>query len=255
MRNIISILLVGILGISSAQASDLNSLEELVGQWVGLRKEIAEGQQAWMRQEKQWQQEILLLEEESRQLDEMIEREKQLSLDKEDVVAGQLERKDELTKVVADVGLVTDRATARLSEIVQFIPKSLQSENILRGCRQSSGGRDSLPSTRRLQYLVAVLSEIESIQHSSHVVQELIEGDEGRREMDVVYLGLACGFAVSPDSSVAAVGRPSASGWKWAESQGFAPEVRKLVSIKQQKLPPAIVNIPINGTPVEVNHD
>ena len=39
----------------------------------------------------------MLLEEESRRLDEMIEREKQLLLYKENFVAGQLERIGELT--------------------------------------------------------------------------------------------------------------------------------------------------------------
>ncbi len=253
MRNITLILLLVFCWGFSASASDLNSLEKLVGQWVGLRREISEEQRAWKRKESQWQQEIVLLEEESRRLDEMIWREKKLSSDKEGVTADQLARRDELTKVVADVGLVADRTAARLSEIVRFIPESLQSENILRGCRQLFGKGELLPPTRRLQHLVAALSEIESIQHRSHVVRELITLDgASRREMDVVYLGLACGFAVSPDSSIAAIGYPAKTGWQWKADVGLTAEIRKLVGIKQKKLPPSIVNLPISGNIGEV---
>ena len=217
-----------------------------------LRGEIAEEQQAWKRKEHQWQQEIVLLEEESRRLDELIAREKQLSLDKEDVVAGQLEHKDELKKVVAGVGLVADRIATKLAEIVKYIPEPLQCDNISRACGLDES--ESLLPTSQLQIMVSALSEIESIQHSSHVVRELLtlEGGAGRREMDVVYLGLACGFAVSPDNSVAATGCPTSNGWKWTEDSAIATEVRKLVGIRQQKLPPSIVNLPVNGNLGEV---
>ena len=99
MRNVTLILLVFICGMSVAQASDLGSLEGLVEQWVGLRREISEEQQAWKRQELQWQREIVLLEQESRKLDELIDLENILTLDKEDITARQLVRKELLQAV------------------------------------------------------------------------------------------------------------------------------------------------------------
>jgi len=238
------ILLTVFCGFFSARASDLNSLEELVGQWVGLRSEISEENQAWKSQKRQWQQEIALLEKESSRLNEMIALEKQLTQAKEGVVANQLERRDELRAVVVDVGLIADQYAVVVSAIKQRIPAPLQSENLVRGCDITSN--TGLASTRRLQKLLSSLSEIEKIKHSSHIVRELIviEGG-GRREMDVAYIGLAMAYAVSLDNSVAAIGSPVSTGW--TKDLDIAADVRKLIDIKQQKRPPEIINLPING--------
>ena len=71
--------------------------------------------------------------------------------------------------------------------------------------------------------------------------------------MDVVYLGLARGYAVSPDDAFAATGIPSQDGWLWTADPSIADAVRKLVRIQNKSLPPALVTLPMDGhIPAEV---
>ncbi len=65
--------------------------------------------------------------------------------------------------------------------------------------------------------------------------------------MDVLYLGLACGYAVSTDNSIAAMGSPSGSGWQWTIQPDIAPEVRSLIQIQKKEQPPALVTLPMRG--------
>lgn len=91
------------------------------------------------------------------------------------------------------------------------------------------------------------MSEIEKTENGIHVVRELLMIEDQRREMDVIYLGLGCGFAVSPANSVAAIGYPAKGGWQWTASPEIAAEVRKLIDIKNHELPPQIITLPINA--------
>jgi hypothetical protein len=113
---------------------------------------------------------------------------------------------------------------------------------------------ERLEPARRLQLLVGVLAEIDDLHAHTHVVRELLDLGHGqtRREMDVVYLGLACAYAVSTDNTFAAVGRPAESGWKWTANPSIAKTVRKLVRIQKKEEPPAIVALPLQGIPPEV---
>jgi hypothetical protein len=65
--------------------------------------------------------------------------------------------------------------------------------------------------------------------------------------MDVIYLGLSCGFAVSPDSSIAAIGTPDTTGWTWTAAPEIAADVRKLADIKNNQLPPQLITLPLTG--------
>ena len=77
-----------------------------------------------------------------------------------------------------------------------------------------------------------MLGEIEALQNRNHVVRELIDPGTGqRREMDVVYFGLARGYAISPNDAAVAAGIPAQTGWRWSELDPSAADaIRTLVS-------------------------
>jgi hypothetical protein len=250
MKYLLTIILSLFFGIFSVEASDLNSLEALVDQWVGLRKEIAQEKQTWNRQQQQWRQEIDLLEKESKLLDEEIAKARKFEATNAGEIAEQLKRRETLRKTVNEVGIIVDKTAAELSETVPMIPKPLRTERMIH--LESENGRNTLPVTQRLQLLAAAMSEIEKTENEIHAVRELLVIDGQRREMDVVYLGLACGFAVSPDNSTAAYGYPAKDSRQWTTAPGLASEVRKLIDIKNHEQPPQIVRLPIKGGAREV---
>lgn len=232
-----------------AESPSLTTLEELVEQWVGLRTQISTEKQAWERQAEQWRRESDLLREEERLLDAQIERTSQFEAEEESRTSGLLARKQDLHKALAGVDAIVDRATTKLSQLLPFVPAALQSSDLKRASRELSLPSPSKSSARRLQLLVGVMSEVELLQNRNHVVRELIDPGAGeRREMDVVYLGLARGYAVSHDNMSTAAGIPTESGWRWSTidpSAGSA--IRALVRILNEEQPPAIVTVPMAG--------
>jgi len=235
---------------SLAESASLVTLEELVGQWVDLRSQIATEKQSWKQQEDQWRREIALLHEEERRLDEQLERAAQFEAVKESRSSDQNARKAEIHDVFSRIEQMVDRAAADFCGLLPAIPPPLKSPDMARACRELTDASRSDSLARRVQLLVGVLSELEGLQNQNHVVRELLELEPGhRREMDIVYLGLARGFAVSPDDSVALQGIPAESGWRWeALPSSHAADVRAMVRILNEEQPPALVAIPVKGS-------
>jgi hypothetical protein len=234
----------------ATETAELSSLESLVQQWVNLRREIAQEQQNRSRRKNQWQMEMSLLTKESKRLDKQIAAANKFKAGNADKIASDLERKKMLQKSLDNAADVVTRLTTNICEIIKQIPPSLLSENL-----KSIDAKDAnikLPVTKQIQITVSALSEIEKLENSIHSVSEIIDIDNSRRKMDVIYPGLSCGFAVSSDNSIAAVGRPNAAGWKWQSSPEIAAEVRRLVDIKNHELPPQLVTLPLPGTVREV---
>lgn len=249
------LLVVGLFfsGTGAITAAPLETLEGLVKQWVKLRSRSATEDQAWGRQQAQWEQEIALLRREETQLDTRIERAEQFEAATETRTSEQIARRDSLTAVLKQIDTVVDRMARDLQTLLPRIPVPLQSDELANICGQLTTDTAKTATARRVQLLISALTEIESLQHHHHSVRELlaIKG-QPRREMDVVYLGLAQGFAVSPDNTLAAVGMPTANGWVWTPRQAIAPVVRNLVQIQNQDSPPALVTLPLNGQQTEV---
>ena len=237
-----------------ADSPSLTTLEGLVEQWVSLRGQTYAEQLAWDRQAEHWRQEIGLLREEERQLDAQLERTTRFEAAEDSRTTNQLARKTELSTALTGVSVIVDRAAITLSQLLPAIPPSLQSADIERATRELLDPALSQSPARRVQLLVGVLDEIETLQNRNHVVRELLDPGTGqRREMDVVYLGLARGYAISPDDAVLASGIPTQTGWHWSELDASATDaIRTLTRILNEEQPPAVVSIPMTGNFPEV---
>lgn len=237
-----------------AESPSLATLEGLVEQWISLRGQATAERQTWDRQAEQWRQEITLLREEERRLDAQLERTTQFEAAEESRTSSQLARKAELHRALSGVNAVVDRAATPLSQLLPSIPPSLQSADIKRATGELLDPARSDSSARRVQLLVGVLGEIEALQNRNHVVRELIDPGTGqRREMDVVYFGLARGYAISPNDAAVAAGIPAQTGWRWSELDPSAADaIRTLVQILNEEQPPTVVSVPMTGNFPEV---
>jgi hypothetical protein len=63
--------------------------------------------------------------------------------------------------------------------------------------------------------------------------------------MDVLYLGLARGFAVAVDDSIAAAGSPETTGWRWTWDPELAAAVRRAIRYHRRELPAELVQLPL----------
>lgn len=235
---LVALLLAGTVPVARAQVSNgLPTLEALVGQWVALRQTIAaESLQAKTERER-LASEIRLLEREAAHLEAEVSavEVQQERHGREQVEA--LARRDRLQAALAEVLPALDRAEADLRAWQRLLPPSLTgglSELFRRLPRE---GAESVAErvSERLHTVAALYAGIESLDNTLHVTKEMLEdGQGGRREMDVLYVGLGVGYAVSAEAAWAAVGTPGADGWTWTGAPELAPAVRRALAVRER---------------------
>ncbi len=235
-----------------AYASPLQTLESLVGQWVDLKGAADQEQREWLVQSAQWRREMDLLRDAESTLDSSLASLEADATSWQQRSTGLMERRDRLRSVLEQVDRSLAQSLPRLDALVAYVPPVL---------KDAVAAFASIPGDRvatvveRLPIVMDTIRGLETLQDGVHTARMMIvlEG-EPRREMEVVFLGLARGYAVTADDRVAAVGYPGASGWQWVPLPGAAPAIRQLVRVARQDTPPRLVSIPVAGhVPVGVS--
>jgi hypothetical protein len=97
----------------------------------------------------------------------------------------------------------------------------------------------------RYQNVLGILNEIGKATTEVTVSYETRTLADGRRsEVQVIYVGLAQAYFVSPTGE-AGIGHPTPDGWKWAPSNEIGGDVLKALEIMQGKHVPAFVPVPV----------
>ncbi len=220
----------------------LRSLEGLVEQWADLRLEISEEQRAWDEQKAQLNREIDLLEKEKGLLGEQIATASHVQESDASRRTEDIRRKEQLTEILDAIAPLINRAEAMLKAWPDRLPPPLR-ESLEPTFRKLGDDRGS--AALRLQRVVSLYTEIEKLQNGIHVVKELLTLPDGsRREVDVCYIGLAQGYAVSSDGEWAAIGKPGPEGWGWETRPNEAGAIREAISVYRRELPARLVVLP-----------
>jgi len=219
-----------------------------VGEWIVLRQKIAAEKQDWEAQKVRWNEEISVLEAEKAALTSEIAEARQVTSSVEADRDRLSAEKAAMRRAMEASTPAVDRAEAVLRQWRGRLPAALAAP-LGRSFDELPASDDAARQTavtRRLQRVIALYSQIETIQHGIHVVREIIPLQGGtRREVDVVYIGLARGFAVSGDDRWAAIGTPSDSGWEWSARPELAPAIRKAANVAGNTVPAALVDLPL----------
>jgi hypothetical protein len=158
------------------------------------------------------------------------------------------QRKQNLADELRGLDAVVDRTVSGLSDILKRVPSVLKSDELRFFDENITQSRSVV---EKLQRLLAAMGELEKLENSINVTKDVLEVDGVRREMDVLYFGLAYAFAVSADDSVALSGRPLADGWQWRPLAGEAQSIRRLIDFKSGKGLPQLVKIEVDGAAAE----
>lgn len=228
----------------------LAALEGYVRQWLELRAQTAEADRAWHEQQRIWQRELNLLEDEKAKLEatqhatnrdrQTIETEYETLRHDRDTLRHALRRLEPM------LGAIESHLRAMLPLIPACVAPELHASlSALPRPPAASAPGDPVNVPARLQRLLALLAEVEALQNAVHVGRDLVELDGTRRELEVLYIGLAGAYACSADGSIGAVGRPSDSGWRWRAAPEVAPEVRAALAILNRAWPARWLHLPI----------
>jgi len=237
-----------IAGGPAVSGPSLDAYERLVGKWVDVRTQLASERRDWEEKKHHWLEEIRLLETEKAALEEEISETGALASSAETQRARLLERKQRMETALDGLRPLLDRAEAHAGLWQARIPPSLMS-----GLRKAfleipatHQQAKRMSVTRRLQLVVALFTEVESLQNNLHVVKEMVPVKAGqRREVDVLYMGLCRAFAVSADGEWAAVGEPVTDGWRWSVHPELGPSIRKAIAVFTRRRPAELIDLPL----------
>lgn len=232
---------------AAQSVSPVRTLDGLVGRWVDLRGQLAEEQRAWKAQSMQWRQEMDLLRLEQDSLAAALARLEAAGETQQERRADLLERRVRLRTAIAGVDGVLQRLQPAVADLAAQVPASLMTPDLAAALQPDTDSADSQASvSARLQRTLGALTAIESLQAAVHVTRAMVAlPDAPRREMDVVFLGLACGYAVTTDDSLAAAGRPTPQGWRWEPLPNEAAAIRHLIQVANQDVVPVLITFPV----------
>lgn len=235
-------------------AADVKTLDGLVGQWMALRTTLAEEKREWAERRRQWEDEISLLEKEAETLRREREDGDSFASSFETKRTEALARKERLEAERRKLRAVLDRAEADLRSWRGRIPEGLLPPlaSGFAALPATQKQADKLPLVRRAQTVAALYAQIETLQNRFHAVRETLDAEGTRRQVDVLYLGLARAFAVSPGNDWAAVGVPSNSGWAWMPAPGEAAAVRRALDVLNRQTTAQWIDLPLQVVAGEV---
>ena len=227
----------------------LPALEARVREWVGLREEIANERRSWDDTRPRLEAEIELLGRERDALrQEVDEAGRRDAMAKSARVAAVRER-DEVRTLLDGLIPVLDRVEALLGAWPQRLPAELRAplDPVFGELPTDPRAAAQAASVgARFQRVFALYAEIERLQNGLHLVNEVVEiPGVGKREVDVLYVGLSRAFAVAPDDSWAGVGAPGNRGWAWESRPALAGSIREAISVARRDRAARLVPLPI----------
>ncbi|MCD6218885.1 DUF3450 family protein, partial [Candidatus Calescamantes bacterium] len=220
-----------------AQEPSVETLENLIFQWVKLRKEITLEKERWREQKINLKREKELLLKEKKVLTEEIVKLKKEKERREKERKDLVQKKEDLEKQIEDCLPSLKEAEKFLKRWQAVLPPFLLTS--LRKPLLQISSPEEENFSRRLQTVLTILGEIERISSGIHYGKQiLITPDNKKREMEVIYLGLSQGFAVSSDDKLGGVGRIKDGKWVWEWEEGLAPRIREAIKYyEKEKLP------------------
>lgn len=235
--------------ISGREALSRNSaeFEASVGRWIHLRQELTRLRSRWTEEQQVLEHERDLLDQQKASLSDLLEH-------RHDASAKLSEHHAELARQTAvfhqameDLHAPLTAAEKRLLDLRQRLPDFLfkrLSADFAELERVQERGTDPLVS--RIQRVFGILAELESAAASLHHVPLVLTEPGGtEREMDALFLGIAAGYAVSPDGSRAAIGRAGQGGWNWQWAPEYAGPIRAAIEVYNQGSAARLIVLPL----------
>ncbi len=101
------------------------------------------------------------------------------------------------------------------------------------------------PLQNRARDILLVLQAYLDFQNTLTVDSDIREIDGTRREVSILYMGMAQAWYVDTDGKYSGYGIPSDNGWVWTDDNSFAPRVRAAIDIQTRRATPSFVTLPL----------
>lgn len=240
-----------------AEQSAPTPTEELrihIREWVETMQKIQQEENDWSRD-----QEVLNNYQEglNREIAELKQQIADAKTRKEGADSSSLEQSAERDRLAAakdELAVLVRGLEEKLSASIHLFPAPLLNEpKVAQGLEDLKRDLALEPDKRasgvskRLMNVINLLTEAEKFQQTVHLRPELHRSPDGREfNMQVIYFGLACAYAVNEDGSFALTGRPTEQGWVFDESSELAADIQRLIASTTGDADATFVNLPIS---------
>ena len=232
------VLVFSLLGGVASAAPTVSELEGVVSEWVKLKREAVHEAAQWQEERAGYERELSLLSTQREVLQRRLAGIKgQLDAQGDDKTRA--ERITLLSKNLKRVEAEVDASASRLDALRVRVPKPLADT-----LPQPVGAEGAVSG--KLQRLLALHAALADLHNRVHITHEMLQiSSDQERMCDVVYLGMARGFAVSVDNSFALVGEPGESGWVWKAKPALIESIRALHLVQSGEQPPAYIPVEV----------
>jgi hypothetical protein len=240
----------------SAQQPAVTPTEDLrtsVREWVETMQAIQKEENDWSRDQEVLQNYKEGLEREIADLKQQIADAKTRKEGAESESLDQSAERDRLAAAKDELAGIVRRLEENLAAKLPLLPAPLLAEPKMAQAVEDLKRDLALPAekrnegvSKRLLNVINLLTEAEKFQQTVHLRPELHKNADGREfNMQVIYFGLACAYAVNEDGSFALAGRPTTDGWTFAERKDLAADIQRLIAATTGDRDAAFVTLPL----------
>ena len=243
-----TLLLVLASGPASVLAAELlDETKNLVQQWVQTEQLISSENRQW-REEKSSIEDLLgILEAEKRILDEQISLAEETASRADEERAALVEQLASYQAISAEIESRVADYERQLTVLQPRLPGVLQRELSPRFSRfDNASPGNSRPLSERVQTVLSLLAEIEAFDSTATLTTEVLQVAAGQEiEASVLYLGLSRAFYINGARTIAGVGVPGDTGWRWEANDGLAGSIAEALDIYESRVSPRLVILPM----------
>ncbi len=224
------------------------TLESLVMEWVKIQDAISSEEAQWEEERVLLNAELSLLAKERNRLT-AIETDAAKKKEAEASAQAPLRRRQaELNRQREYVSRIAGLVETGLSSWSGRVPGALRMSmgDAFMRLPRSSAEAQRVSLSKRVQLVFALFTQVEQLSRDIHVVREVVSvGADQRLEMDVLYIGLARGFAVALDDHLAVTGQSTEGGWTWTRADELAADIREAIKIAGREEVSRMVTLPL----------
>lgn len=231
-------------GLAQEQLPSAQSLQALTAEWISLQQTVNAEKTSWDEQKAFLVKERELLQKEKSALQKEIQEAEQAENIFLKERAGLLRDKEAFRKMLDALAPELQAAEKYFPQWKDKIPAAL-SENYTRLLNELKYAPEGAIS-QRLQAIVALNAELESLQSGFHLTREFLIIEKDReQEFEVLYQGLSRAYAVSMDGKKAAIGVPGETGWTWQAEHKWSDEIRKAIQFLRKEQVAEFITLPV----------
>ncbi|MDZ8118154.1 DUF3450 family protein [Pontiella agarivorans] len=228
------------------QTAGQNTPETVQEKWlerIEIQKTISAEAADWEAEKQQLTNLNAIRLKEIEQLDQLLARSKTLRTENRKLLENKQAEAEEFSERRRQLAQRIDAFEKKLLPLVRKLPAPL-SEKL--STEIALLGQPDRPLQDRYRDLTVILTEIGDFNATLTLDTEIRETEDGRSEVDILYLGLARAWYVNRTGTRAGYGIPTSNAWKWTEDPSLAGQVRSAIAIASKQDPPAFTALTLH---------